>query len=202
MYGRVRIPWLTVALTLLALAAAVDGRIASAWAYDRGSIAGGELWRLVTGHLTHWNGDHLLWDSLMFLALGMVVESRSRWGFAAVFFGSALAISAGLWLVQASVAEYRGLSGIDSALFASAAIGLYLDGGRSHDRTICRLAAAALAGFFAKVFYELMTGHTLFVDSAGAGFIPMPAAHLVGAAVGLAWIFCSEPKSTRTAVEA
>ncbi len=43
---------------------------------------------------------------------------------------------------------------------------------------------ALIAGFEAKLGYELVTGTTLFVDSSAAGFTPLPLVHAVGGLVG------------------
>ncbi len=44
------------------------------------------------------------------------------------------------------------------------------------------VVAALLAGFVAKVLFEIVTGTTVFADS--AFFVPLPLAHLIGAQCG------------------
>ena len=46
--------------------------------FDREAVAGGEIWRIVTGHFCHWNFDHLFWDLSMFLILGAMLERDER----------------------------------------------------------------------------------------------------------------------------
>ena len=52
------------------------------------------------------------------------------------------------------------------------------------DWTGTTIIAILLLGFAAKVGYECLTLQTVFVDSAAADFIPLPLAHVIGAAVG------------------
>jgi rhomboid family GlyGly-CTERM serine protease len=146
---------------------------------DRAAVARGEVWRLLTGHWTHWTLDHLLWDSLAFLALAVFCEVRiSRRRLLATVAGSALAVSAGVWFVLPEIARYRGLSGIDSALFMLLAVTILRE-------TRSPLAAVAVAAFLAKAAWEVSTGSTLFTEAAGS-FVPVPLAHLIGGAWGLA----------------
>ena len=84
---------------------------------DRQAIQAGQAWRLLTGYLAHWSLDHLFWDVLMFVVLGCLVESRSRWRLIGLCLGSALAISAVCPVVADDIPICRGLSGIDTALF-------------------------------------------------------------------------------------
>ncbi len=190
-------------LTLTVAAAAIALQFVPDWldaaAYDRAAIAGGEVWRLATGHLTHWNFDHLAWDALMFVVLGAVIERRSRREWLVIIAGSAAAISLWLWGGEPGVAQYRGLSGLDSALFTAVAIRI-LHEARRHGRSLLTGAIGMLLiGFGGKIGYEYVTGGTLFVDSSVAGFAPLPAVHAVGAAVGVAvvvadrWLVACRP---------
>ena len=47
--------------------------------YDRQAVLAGAWWRCLTGHLVHWNTEHLVWDLLMFVVLGYLIERQSRW---------------------------------------------------------------------------------------------------------------------------
>lgn len=179
------LPIATAALTLLAIGIWLVPGASELLEYRREAIASGEFWRAITGHVTHWNADHLLWDALMFAVLGALVERTSRRAFLATCALSAAAISATLWFCQPGLELYRGLSGVDSALFVFQAGWLVCESLRERRRAAAILPTVALAGFAAKIGYELVTGATLFVDSAAAGFAPLPLAHVIGAAVGL-----------------
>ncbi len=185
-----RVPLLTLALSLAALAAWAIPGAATALQFDRGAIAAGGLWRFVTGHWAHWGGDHLAWDLLVFAVFGALLERRSRRGFAAVVAGAAVAISAAVWLAATELQFYRGLSGIDSALFAAFFAQLLRAAWRERSLLQAVVPVLALVAFVGKSAYELATGATLFVAESSV-FTAVPLAHLVGAAVGVGGLILS-----------
>jgi uncharacterized membrane protein len=103
---------------------------------------------------------------------------------AGVVAGSAVAISAAVWLAAPQLQLYRGLSGIDSALFAAFFAQLLCEAW--HERSLLQtvVPVLALVGFVGKSAYELATGATLFVATTSA-FTAVPLAHLMGAAAGV-----------------
>ncbi len=103
----------------------------------------------------------------------------------ACVFASAPAISLAVLAVHPNLDTYRGLSGLDTALFTLAATLLWRDARRNHDRALAAVAKWSLGALVAKTIYELATGATLFVNSPAAGFIPLASAHAVGAIVGI-----------------
>lgn len=165
--ARPALPVVTIAIAMIAIVVGVPSMLQ----FDRALVLHGQLWRLVSCHLTHWSVEHLLWDLLVFAALGCMCERADRRAFVATFVVGAIAISMSLFALPLDT--YRGLSGIDSALFGLFAI---------QQR---RFAPIFLIAFIAKTIFELATGHAIFVHSAASGFVPVPLAHLVGAAVGV-----------------
>jgi len=166
--------WITLALTLSALLVQASPSLQSALQFDRHAITAGEVWRIVTGHFTHWSFKHFLWDLAVFVALGAACERLNR--------------SKMIWTIASSIpmislfaapqqGTYRGLSGIDSALFVLLAVMTH----QNHPRVIFLL----LAGFVLRSCYELATGHTIFVDNTASGFVPVPLAHIIGGACGM-----------------
>ncbi len=182
-----RVPIFTIALSTLALAIWAIAGADAALQYDRAAIAAGELWRLVTGHWAHWGTDHFTWDLIVFAVFGALLERRSRRGFAAVVGGAVVAISGALWFAAPQFQFYRGLSGIDSALFAAFFALLLRDAWREGSFLESIVPILALFGFVGKSAYELATGGTLFVASSSA-FTVVPLAHLVGALTGVACV--------------
>lgn len=168
----------------LTFAAAASDAVTAGWQFDRLAIFQGEWWRLLTGHLTHWNWDHLFWDLCTCLALTAVCLKRNFAGTVSCLLGSALAISLGILLFQPEIAVYRGLSGVDSALFVLLAVELIFEARRRQQWTFFWLSLIGVLGLAAKTAFELLTGDTLFVDSPAAGFVPLVSAHVIGAAVG------------------
>lgn len=167
--------------------------------YDRLAIAAGEIWRLVSSHWTHVSGDHLFWDVLTFLVLGALCERMSRMRFCACVLGSAILIPVALWITLPHLETYRGLSGIDSALYVLLAVTLLKD--ELHGRRWGWVIALSgvLFAFIGKVGYEIATGGTIFVNSGASHMIPVPLAHCVGAAVGMIVGLMRIPNWLRTA---
>jgi rhomboid family GlyGly-CTERM serine protease len=159
--------------------------------YDRAAIAAGEVWRLFSGHWTHYSFDHACWDVLAFAALAISCERKSRSRFLACLVTSALAISLSVWLLLPRMWIYRGLSGIDSALFTLLIADMWEEHRHTGQGRSQVLAAVCLVGFLAKIAFELLTGRNVFVSGFDAGTVGVPLAHLVGAVCGLTVGFCS-----------
>ncbi len=160
--------------------------------YDRAAIAEGQWHRLVTGHFVHHSLDHLFWDLTVFVVLlPAAVRLTGRLCIAALGI-AALTISLGMWGLQPQFATYRGLSGLDSTLFAIV-VTCWMTRSLQERRwaTLC-VAGVSFIGFTGKAAFETATGVCLclFVDAADAGFTPVPFAHAVGGAVGMVVTCC------------
>lgn len=111
---------LAIAVLLLSL---LPEPFQSALRYSRTAIATGEYWRLITGHLLHSNGWHLLMN-LGGLLLAMLLHSACfnyrqlivQWLFCAVI------ISALLYVGSTSIHYYVGLSGLLHAMLTLGAL--------------------------------------------------------------------------------
>ncbi len=183
-----------VLLTLPALAVQLAPGAAERLQYDRERLAAGELWRILTCHFTHWSADHLLWD---LAATAMLAAGCARCGarrLATTLLAAAVAVPAAVWAAEPALTRYRGLSGLASALFALLAVSV-LRTERAARPRLAFAAGLALAGFAAKLAWELATAVPVFVGP-GAGFVAVPLAHLVGAACGVIGAYCA---SSRTA---
>jgi rhomboid family GlyGly-CTERM serine protease len=152
--------------------------------YDRMRVRAGELHRLVTCHFTHWNGEHAAWDTVTFAALALACSMRNRRTYLATLVVAAIGVSSGIFIFQPQMTDYRGLSGLDSALFALLAVDLARHRARARQWTWVVALAAVGAGFVAKIAIEIHYGAAVFVQSHAAGFVPVPLAHLLGAIVG------------------
>lgn len=153
-----------------------------------------QLWRWLTAHLAHLSWDHLGWDLIVFVALGSWLEARSRARWAGVVGGAAIVISGAVWALAPQLQTYRGLSGIDSALFAAVGVALWRDATHPVERAAPVALGLALAG---KITYELVTGRTLFAQD--VGWVAVPLAHALGGGVGLAvWGLWPGPSPERS----
>lgn len=194
-----RIPWITLALAALACLVQASPDWGAALEFHRAAVnADGELWRLLSAHLAHFGGDHLRWDVAALLILGAMAEPENRRVFALTLVGAALAIGLGVWAGQPQFETYRGLSGVDSALYGLVCARLIADGWRVRHGFSIALGALAIAGFALKCGAELASGATVFAAGGGDGtstitaapvYAPVPLAHLIGLAVGMA---CAE----------
>jgi rhomboid family GlyGly-CTERM serine protease len=169
---------------LLAVVVHLSPTLASWLQYDRRLLADGQLWRLASCHFAHWNLDHLLWDTVVFAALGFVCERRSRIPFVACMLAAVLLIPLALWLAAPSVVSYRGLSGIDTAMFALLAGSILREKWTEGSWGWFFGCAALFGSMAAKIAFECVSGRALFVDAAAAEFSLVPLSHIGGAAVG------------------
>jgi rhomboid family GlyGly-CTERM serine protease len=180
-----QVPYAALLMAGAALLVAWLPAVAVWWQYDRQAIATGELWRIFTGHWTHVSVDHLFWDVLLFTVLGVLCEQHCRREFVVCVAGATLCIPLTLWVLLPHLSTYRGLSGIDSALFALLAVTHLRQALQEQHRGYIAALSLVCLCFVAKVSYEGMTGGTLFVNSQAVHMLPVPLAHGVGAVVGL-----------------
>jgi rhomboid family GlyGly-CTERM serine protease len=171
-----RIPWVTLAVSALAVAVYAAPGGTAAVELSRAGLGDGQLWRLATGHLAHWSFEHLLWDVATFAALGAACERASRRDTAVVLLLAAPTVALMVLAARPSLATYRGLSGLDVALFALLARQV---GGR-----IGATLAAVLA---AKLVYEAGAGAAVFVGHLSDAVVFVPAAHQGGALAAALW---------------
>jgi rhomboid family GlyGly-CTERM serine protease len=172
----------SLALALPALLLALWPGAAARFEYDRVALASGELWRAITGHWTHWSVDHLVWDLAAFALLVWIGWRKGPRRLLLTLAASAVSISVAIWFVAGEITRYRGLSGIDSALFTFVALTVLKEELEHGRRGTAAAVALVLAGFAVKIVFELTTGATLFTDS--SEFVPLPLAHVVGGICG------------------
>lgn len=176
------LPWLTLTLVALAILAAWQPILAAAMELDRAALQHGELWRLFTGHVAHWSGEHLFWDVIVFTVVGIVCERRSRSRYVCCLLVAAFTIGAGVLTVCPELLKYRGLSGVDCALFACLLADLTTERWRKGQPVgVLLLLGVTL---IAKIIWELGTGGALFVQS--DVMVPVPESHAIGAVAGVA----------------
>jgi rhomboid family GlyGly-CTERM serine protease len=154
------------------------------------------VWRLVTGNLVHWSRPHFFLDVGVFLILGLMFErsigSSFPWLLVAMSLASGLAGLA-LWPPET---RCRGLSGVDSGLFAAA---LVVEGRLAlQDRARWLWVAPAAAIFIAKNGYELATGQPFFNTDRLLGPMTMAVTvHLAAIATAVVWCAVVLARSVR-----
>ena len=170
-------------IMLLAVLVQCSTGLAEALQWQRNAGSGV---RWLTSHLCHWSWNHLVWDVFAFglLSLLSLRVAPSRYVFSLL--AAAMLIPLEIRINQPMLDSYRGLSGIDCALFGLVAAALWQQPSKNGRGGAARmLAGLGGCGFLAKTLYELTTGGTLFVEAGPEPFVPVISAHLVGFFTGL-----------------
>jgi len=143
--------------------------------YQRGAIAAGQWWRVISAHFVHLDAEHALLNTLgvvLMWALFARDYSPVRW--AAIYLFSAACVSAGLWFFSPEVEWYVGTSGALHGVMAAGTLAHLVR--RDLDGWIL---AAFIIG---KLSYEQISGQLPFAGAANT----IVDAHLYGAFGGLA----------------
>jgi len=148
--------------------------------YDRDAIIGGQLWRLVSAHLTHLGWSHLGLNlaglAMVFLFFGTLITPR-HW--LAITLVCAFGTSVGLLLFNPDVKWYVGLSGVLH--------GLFIAGGIADLKARRNEALVFLGLLILKLGWEQTMGPMPGSESAAGGPVLVDA-HLYGAVTALVWM--------------
>jgi len=126
--------------------------------YERGALAGGQWWRLLSAHVVHLDLRHALLNTLgLALVWALFAREYSPRVWLAIVLGAITAIDAGLWLGDSTVQWYVGSSGVLHGAMAAGALARVRSGGRDG-----WLLAGLLA---AKLLYEQAAGALPFSGS-------------------------------------
>ena len=163
--------WLLLILLVLSLMLGLGDSASALLRYDRGAIAAGGWWRLLTAHIVHLDAHHLVLNGLgLVLMWSLFASDFDAVEWCVIVFAGALGISSGLWWLSPRVAWYVGASGVLHSVMAAGAAKHLID--RVWDRWIL---VVFLGG---KLAYEQLGGYEpplVVVD-----------AHLYGALCGFA----------------
>lgn len=174
--GGHRPPRFTLFLASLALALYfIAGEAPASLVYDRMAIAGGEWWRLFTGHFVHSDGGHLLWNVTALVILGGMLEREQPVLLWTGLLAGMVAVDGGLWFGLPHLDRYCGLSGALNALLLLLLAQLWRTTG--HPVVIAVAAASAI-----KLIVELWSNQALLTHTAWPS---VPMAHLAGLCGGL-----------------
>ncbi len=154
--------------------------LSSVFRFDRELIEQGEIWRLISGHLTHLNWTHLLLNMLGVVIVVVFFSSyRSSlyWFVAMVFIG--FFSSLGL-LIDQQLEYYVG--------FSSVLHGLFIIGGRLEMSRYKLSGSVLLAVLVAKILWEQLVGAMPGSESMIEGRVALNS-HLYGAMAGALYLF-------------
>lgn len=153
--------------------------------YDRQAVLGGQVWRLLTGNLVHWSAEHFLLDAAALVIIGILYERSLGRRYPWLLLGTGLSVGIALLVLRPETAIYRGLSGLDSGLFAAAMAVELKDLRRQPERWVWVVPAVTI--FAIKIVYESATGTLFFgTESLGNLGLPTPLSHAAGSLAGLA----------------
>jgi rhomboid family GlyGly-CTERM serine protease len=142
--ARVRDPVASAAIFFVGLAAApallihAGPEILKSWmVFDRQAIAGGELWRLFTGHWVHFGGEHLILNLGTLVVFGLWLCRLAPEVPPRFLVLAAPVVSAALWVLEPDMARFGGLSGLGAGLVTLAALTGLSKGGSRWIRWVC-----------------------------------------------------------------
>lgn len=177
--GTLKVPWLTVMLTLGMAGLYFSGQsLFDLLLFDKNLITQGEYWRLLTAHFVHCNFQHLLWDLLAFLVIGSVIELNSPRHFLPCLLVSCLAVSGWMFFIETKFSSYCGLSGALNGMLVLAAVMQY-------KRTGEKMCLGILLATVAKIVFELSTHETIFTDLSVRA---VPGSHAAGYMAGIFYL--------------
>jgi rhomboid family GlyGly-CTERM serine protease len=172
--------WLVPGIVLLiALALMLSGDSGREWLrFDRGGIAAGEVWRLLTGHFVHLGVSHTLLNLAGLVLVWILVGRTFTWPqWLYVMAGSVAAIDLGLWFGATQLEWYVGLSGLLHGMLAAGIAGGLAD--RSYEALVLAIVVAG------KLAWEQLVGPLPGSEASSGGAVIVDA-HLYGVIGGAA----------------
>ena len=159
-----------------------DALISDFLVYQLDAINNGQLWRLLTGHLFHTNGYHLLLNLCALILLwALHGQFYSKINYFLLFILSAVTCSAGLYFFSPDLHQYVGLSGVLH--------GIFIFGALSDIKYKDKTGYLLFAGAWLKILHEQIYGASSDVVNLIEANVAVDA-HLWGAVGGLLFFIC------------
>jgi rhomboid family GlyGly-CTERM serine protease len=170
--------WLLAILLAMDAVLALGDNVDQLLRYDRGAIAAGGWWRLLTAHIVHLDVHHLILNELgLVLVWSLFAQDYDAVEWCAIVLSGALAISSGLWWLSPRVGWYVGASGVLHSVMG-AGVAKHL-AERSWDRWILAV------GLCAKLAWEQWGGPAAPLIVVDAHLYGATCGFIVGAALCL-----------------
>lgn len=170
-----RLPTFTIAVLAMCIASSKVNALASLFVYDREAIFRGELWRLITAHMVHFNNSHLIYNLIVFAVIGWIIEHKGYRYFKLLCLLMAFSISAVMIMLKPEMAYFGGLSGMVCGAIAYGSLLCLRE--QSPWRTISIISIIFL---FLKVSLETYTDGSILPYWGTQDFLPIPLSHIVG----------------------
>ena len=142
-----------------------------------------QYYRIITGHFVHFSVEHLFWDVSMYIVLGTICCHKNWKLFVQASIISTVTISVELLLIETQFTHYRGLSGIDTALYSIIILdSIYKN---FQDKYYLQSFSSFTLGglLISKITYEFISNKAIFANS--TSFVPLPSAHFIGLLIGI-----------------
>src|ERR1700733_15013107 len=177
-WDRGRWIWLLLILLLLGAVLGLGDSVNALLRYDRSAIAAGGWGGLLTAHIVHLEGHHLILNELgLVLVWSLFAQDYDAVEWCAIVLSGALAISSGLWWLSPRVGWYVGASGVLHSVMG-AGVAKHLAEG-SWDRWILAV------GLCAKLAWEQWGGPAAPLIVVDAHLYGATCGFIVGAALCL-----------------
>lgn len=173
--GGFRLPFITLIIILISVPLSLSLPLFELSYFDQQLIQQGQLWRLVSGHLSHTSLSHLQWDLLAFALAAGYLELHSRKLLLAALLTALVLLDTHLMSPSTSISRYAGLSGM---LFAPLTISLVIFARKQPSIN----GWIPLIICLGKLIWEQFSQHALLSQSTWPTY---PAAHIVGSLAGL-----------------
>lgn len=177
------VPWTSIILASIVVTsvlAQASPAALGALEYDREAVGNGQWWRLMTGHLVHYNWLQVVANVGVFAALSWVARQRGKRVLPVVLL-SALLIGAAIHFFADSVMTYRGISGVDCGLFGWLLLTMAVQD-RGWKAFVWTVIFAVIS---ARYVIETIIGQSLLPTSLPDGIAVVGIAHVTGLVVGL-----------------
>ena len=196
----VTVLWVPLLLCAVSVWIHFSGGFAEALQYDRAGLHQLQLYRLVSGHFTHWTLRHMVYDTFFYglLTLFYFVFHQGTSSGIRLYGIYILTLSFGtagiVYFLHPHILYYRGLSGLDWGLYGIFAIQLW-----KLRHWFWRNSAVLMVLLFGiKLVIQIKAGQSMFVGDMGPGVVNMPGVHAAGVIGGALLAAFLEPHSTNS----
>ncbi len=156
--------------------------------YQRGDGFGNTLIRTFTSSFCHWDNNHLLWNMLALIFIGIILIDFNEKMFWQSTLVSPFLVGSTVDLFCPETITYCGFSGVAFSLLTLACFSFI-----KSDKVAHKIYGwLTIIGSLGKVFWELSTGSPLFAE--GSTFYVLPESHLAGIIAGLFIIYLNREK--------
>ena len=154
------------------------------FSYQNELFSRGEIYRAITGHLTHLGLPHFLLNTFGLIGVwSLYAKQFNLGGWAVVFLLCAIGISSGFAVFDKDLQNYVGLSGVLHGLLAAAAVKSLLSP-RRIDKGFPLEDVFVLTALILKIAYEKLIGSVPLTGTLSGGSVVVNA-HFYGAIIGM-----------------